>query len=179
MQTKPAYEWRPKFFSWTQGPCCQGQVWGKSALILTFVSLTRSSTSWDPALSFPSQPPVHYYTLPPNPLLCSYYIPNKENVLSSGRSCSHSWLRLDLSCYPTGDPQTLFQEHNLCILIFQNNTYGQSLHNFFCLRAPENSIVSFLVQLKLILFRTETFTAFNNDHFECLPAISVLHFTIH
>lgn len=118
-----------------------------------------------PLLLPPSQSPLG---LPPTP--------NKENVLRSGRSCSHPWPRLDLGCYPTGDPQIFFQEHSLCILIFQNNTYGQPLYHLFCLRAPENSIVSLLVQLKLILFRTGTFTPYNNDHFECLPA--TLHFTL-
>lgn len=96
--------------------------------------------------------------------------PNKENVLTRGRSCSHPWPRTDLAHYPRGDPQMFFQKHSLYILIFWNNTYGQSLYPLFCLRAPENSM-SFLVQLKLILFRTGTFTAYNNHHFECLPAI--------
>lgn len=97
--------------------------------------------------------------------------PNKENVLTGGRSCSHPWSRTDLAYYPREDPQIFFQKHSLYILIFWNNTYGQSLYPLFCLRAPENSIKPFLVQLKLILFRTGIFTVYNNDNFECFPAI--------
>lgn len=44
--------------------------------------------------------------------------PNKENVFTSGRNCTHPWPRLELCCYPTGDPQTFLQDHSLCILIF-------------------------------------------------------------
>lgn len=62
---------------------------------------------------------------------------NKENVLTSGRNCTHPWPRLELCCYPTGDLQTFLQDHSLCILFFWNNTYRQSLYNFLFVSARE------------------------------------------
>lgn len=60
--------------------------------------------------------------------------------------------------------------------------YRQSLYHFFSSRPSENSIMSLLVKLKLILssvFRTENLSTYSDDHFECLPAISVFHFTLY